>query len=174
MACIFLIKIFFVLSFVLLSFTRIYLGFVAVQYLSHVWLFVTPWTAACQASLSFTIPWVCSVSCSLSQWCHPTISSSVVSFSSCPQSFPASGSFPVSRLLASGGQSIGASDSASVFPVNIHSRFPLGLTGLISFQPKGLSRESSPAPQFKSINSLALSLCYSPTLTFCTWLLEKP
>ena len=85
-------------------------------------------------------PRVCSDSCPLSQWCHPTISSSVVPFSSCLQSFPASGSFPRSQLFASGGQSIGASASASVLPMNIQDWFPLGRTGWISLQSKGLSR----------------------------------
>ena len=80
----------------------------------------------------------CSNSCPLSWWCHPTISSSVVLFSSCPQSFPASGFFPVSQLFASGGQSIGP--SASVLPMNIDDWFPLGLTCLISLLSKGLSR----------------------------------
>ena len=75
---------------------------------------------------------------SLSRWCHPTISSSVVPFSSCPPSFLASGSFPMSQLFASGGQSIGV--SASVLPMNIQDRFPLGWTGWISLQSKGLSR----------------------------------
>ena len=84
-------------------------------------------------------PRACSYSCPLSQWCHPTISSSVVPFS-CLQSFPASGSFLMSRLCASGGQSIGASASASVLPMNIQDWFPLGLTGLISLQSKGISR----------------------------------
>ena len=85
-------------------------------------------------------PGACSNSCSLSRWCHPTISSSVVPFSSCPHSFPASGSFLMNRLLASGGQSAGASASGSVFPANIQGWFPLGLTGLISLLFKGLSR----------------------------------
>ena len=85
-------------------------------------------------------PGVCSSSCPLSQWCHPTISSSVSPFSSCPQSFPTSGSLPMSRFFASGGQSIGASASASVLPMNIQDWFPLGLTGLISLKSKGLSR----------------------------------
>ena len=85
-------------------------------------------------------PWVCLNSCPLSQWCHPTISFSVTPFSSCLQSFPPSGSFPMSQLFASGGQRTGASASASVFPMNIHDWFPLGLTGLISLQSKGLSR----------------------------------
>ena len=79
--------------------------------------------------------------CPLSRWCHPTISSSVVPFSSCLQSFPASGSLPVSQLFAWGGQSIGVSASASVLPMNIHW-FPSGQTGLISLQSKGLSRWS--------------------------------
>ena len=84
-------------------------------------------------------PRACSNSCPLSRWCHPTISSSVVPFSSCLQSFPASGSFQMSQFT-SGGQSIGASSSASVLPMNIQDWFPLGLTGLISLQSKGLSR----------------------------------
>ena len=78
----------------------------------------------------------------LSRCCHPTISPSVVSFSSCPQSFPASGSFQMSQFFASGGQSIGASISASVLPMNIQDRFPLGLTGLLSLQSEGFSRVS--------------------------------
>ena len=82
----------------------------------------------------------CSNSCPLSQWCHPTISSSVVPFFFCLQFFPASGSFAVSQLFASGGQMIRASASASVLPMNIQDWFPLGLTGLISLQSKGLSR----------------------------------
>ena len=84
-------------------------------------------------------PRVCSNSCALSWWCHPAISSSVIPFSSCPQSFPASGSFPVSRLFTSGGQSIGASASVSVLPMSIPGCFPLGLTGLMSLLSKGLS-----------------------------------
>ena len=77
-------------------------------------------------------------SCPLSQWCHPTISSSVVPFSSCPQSFPASGSFPMNQFFASGGQSIGVSASTSVLPMNIQDWFPLGWTGWISLQSKRL------------------------------------
>ena len=83
-------------------------------------------------------PGACSDSCPSSGWCHPTISSSVIPFSSCLQSFPASGSFPISQFFTSGGQSIGASASESVFPVNIQDWFPLGFTGLISLQSKGL------------------------------------
>ena len=85
-------------------------------------------------------PGACSNSCPLSWWCHPTISSSVVPFSSCLQSFPASGSFPMSQFFTSGDQSIGVSASASVLPMNIQDWFPLGLTGLISLQSRGLSR----------------------------------
>ena len=85
-------------------------------------------------------PGVYSNSCPLSWWCHPTISSSVIPFSSCLQSFPASGSFPVSQSFASGGQSIGVSASASVLPMNIQDWSPLGWTGRISLQSKGLSR----------------------------------
>ena len=106
-------------------------------------------------------PRVCSKLCPLSHRCHPTISSFVVPFFSCLQSFPASGSFPMSQFFASGGQSIKASASASVLPMNVQGLFPLGLTGLISLQSKGLSR-SSPTPQFKSISSLAPSLLYVP------------
>ena len=109
-------------------------------------------------------PTACSNSYPLSWWCHPTISSSVIPLSSCLQSFPASGSFQMNHFFASGGQTIGVSVSASVLPVNIQDWFPLGWTGLISLQSKGLSRVS-PTPQFKSINSLALSFLYSPTLT---------
>ena len=85
-------------------------------------------------------PSACSNSCPMSQWCHPTISSSVVPFSSCLQSFPASGSFPRSQFFTSGGQSIGVSSSVSVLSMNIQDWFPLGLTGLISMPSKGLSR----------------------------------
>ena len=85
-------------------------------------------------------PGACSDSHPLSQWCHPTTSSSVVPFSSCLQSFPASGSFLMSQVITSGGQSIRASALASVLPINIQDWFPLGLTDLISLQSKGLSR----------------------------------
>ena len=106
-------------------------------------------------------PGACSDSCASSQWCCTTISSSVISFSSHLQPFPASGSFPV--FFTSGGQSIGA--SASVLPMNIQDKFPLGLIGFIPLQSKGLSRIFSPTPQFKSISSSALVFLYHPTLT---------
>ena len=100
----------------------------------------TPWIAACQASLSITTPGVHSDSRSLSQWCHPPISSSVVPFSSCPQSLPASESFPMGQLFAWGGQSTGASALASVLPKKSQGWSPLEWTGWISLQSKGLSR----------------------------------
>ena len=106
----------------------------------------------------------CSNSCPHSQWCHPIISSSVVPVSSHLQSCQASGSFPVSQFFPSGGQSIGVSASASVLPMNIQGLFLLGLTGFISFSPRD-SQESSPTPQFKSINSSVLSFLCGPTLT---------
>ena len=105
-------------------------------------------------------PRVYPTSCPLSQWCHPTISSSVIPFS-CHQSFSASGSFQMSQVFTSGGQSIGVSASAPVLPMNIQDRSPLGWTPC---SPRD-SQESSPTPQFKSINSSALSFLYSPTLT---------
>ena len=118
-------------------------------------------------------PRVCSNSCPLSQWCHPTISSSVAPISSCPQSFPASGSFPVGQLFISGGQSTRASASASVLPVNIQDWFPLGLTRLISLLSKGFagvfSRTTIQKHQF---------FCAQPSLWsnshIRTWFLEKP
>ena len=85
-------------------------------------------------------PEACSNSCPSSQWCHPTISSSVIPFSSCPQCFPASGSFQMSQLFVPGGQSTGVSASTSVLPKNIQDWFPLGWTGWISLQSKGLSK----------------------------------
>ena len=109
-------------------------------------------------------PGVYSNSCPSSRWCHPTISSSVVPFFSCLQSFPASGSFPMSQVFTSGGPSIGVSAPASVLPMNIQGWFPLGWTGWISLQSRD-SQESSPTPQFKSINSSTLCFLYSPTLT---------
>ena len=99
----------------------------------------------------------------LSQWCHPAISSSVVPFSSCPQSLPASESLPMSQLFAWGGQSIGVSALASFLPKSTQDWSPLEWTGWISLQSRD-SQESSPTPQFKSINSSALSFLHSPTL----------
>ena len=114
--------------------------FSSVQSLSHVRLVVTPWTAACQAPRPSPSPGAYSNSCPSHHWWHPTISSSVVPFSSCPQSFPASGSFPMSQFFASGGQSIGVSASTSVLPMNTQVWSPLGWTGWIYLQSKGLSK----------------------------------
>ena len=125
------------------------------------------------ARLPCPTPGACSNSRPSSQWCHPTVSSSVVPFSSCLQSFPASGSFLMSQSFASGGQSIG-SFSFSISPSNEYS-------GQISFRIDWLdlpavqgTLKSSPTLQFKSINSSALSFLYSPTLTTITWPVEKP
>ena len=111
----------------------------SVQLFSCVRLFATPWTAACQAYLSI-LPGTCSNSCPLNRWCHPAISSSVTLFSSCLQSFPASGSFQMSQLLASSGHSIGVSAS-NISPSNEYSGLiSFRMTGWISLQSKGLSR----------------------------------
>ena len=109
-------------------------------------------------------PRVCSNSCPLSQRCHPAISFSVATFSSCPQFFPASQSFPMNWFFTSGGQSIGALGSASILPVNTQGWFPLGLTGWISLLSKGLLRVFS-STMVQSIKSWALSLLYGPTVT---------
>ena len=119
------------------------------------------------------IPGVYSNSSPLSQWCHPTISSSVVPFSSCLQSFPASGSFQMNHLFKSGGQSIGVSASISVFPMNIQHCSPLGWTSWISLQSKGLSRVfSNTTVQKHRFFSAQLSLQFNSHIH--TWLLEKP
>ena len=107
---------------------------------------------------------VCTNSYPKSWWCYPTIPSSVTSFSFGLQSFPVSESFPMSGLFPSGGQSMGASVSASILSMNIHGQFPLGFTALISLLYKRLLRVFS-TPQFESINSSGLSLLYGPTLT---------
>ena len=118
-------------------------------------------------------PRACSNSCLSNWWCHPTISSSVVPFSSHLQSFPVSGSFPRSQFFASVGQSIGASASASVFPMNIQNLFLLGLTGLISLQSKGLSRGfSNTTVQKHQFFHVHLSLWSNSHIHM--WLLEKP
>ena len=132
-------------------------------------LYVTPWTAAHRLPCPLPSPGACSNSCPLSQWCHSTISSSVIPFS-CLQSFPALGSFPLSWLFTSGGQSIGASASTSVLPMKIWDWFPLGWTDLISLQSKGLSRVFfSTTIQKHHFFSSLLSLWSSSHI--CTWLL---
>ena len=118
-------------------------------------------------------PGACSNSCPLSQWCHPKISSSVVPFSSCLHSFPASMLFSMSWLFTSGDQSIGAPSSASVLPMNIQDWFSLGWTGWISLQSKGLSRVfSNTTVQKHQFFSTQPSL--QPNSHIRTWLLEKP
>ena len=111
--------------------------------------------------------------CPSSGWCHPTMSSSVIPFSSHLQSFPASGSFPMSPFFTSGGQSIGVSATASVFPMSIQDSFPLGLTGLISLQSKGLSRVLSNTTDRKhQFFGTQPSLWFN--IQIHTWLLGKP
>ena len=118
-------------------------------------------------------PKACSNSCPLSWWCHPTILSSVIPFSSCLWSFPASGSFPKSQFFTSGGHSIGVSASASVLPMNIQDWFPLGLSSLISLQSKGLSRVfSNTTVQKHQFFGTQLPLRSNSHIN--TWLLEKP
>ena len=118
----------------------------SVHSVSCVWLFVTPGLQHMKPPCPSPTPGACSDSCPSSQWCHPTISSSVIPFS-CLQSSPASGSFTMSQPFPSGGQSIGASTTASVLPMNIQDWFPLGLTGLIFLQSKGVSRVLSKKKQ---------------------------
>ena len=149
----------------------IYSEIVVVQSLSHVQVLATPWNSVRQASLSITNSQSFSNSCPSSQWCHPTISSSVIPFSSCLQPFLASGSFPMSQI-ASAGQSVGASALASVLPMNSQGWFPLGLTGLISLQSKGLSGVFSNATvQNHQFFGAQLSLWFNSHTH--TWLLEK-
>ena len=122
---------------------RVMVQFSSVQSLSHIRLFVAPWTTACQASLSITDSRSSPKPCPSSRWCHSTISSSVLPFSSRPQSFPASGSFQMSQFFTSGGQSIGVSASATVLQMNTQDWAPLGWVGWISLQSKGLARAFS-------------------------------
>ena len=163
--------------------------FSSVQSLSHVRLCATPWTAAPRLPCPSPTARVYSDSCPLSRWCHPTISSSVVPFSSCLKPFPASGSFQMSQLFASGGQSIGVSASTLVLPINIQDWFPLGWTSWISLKSKGLSRVFSNTTvqkhqffgarsvQFSSVSQSCPTLCdpmigSTPGLPVCHQLLE--
>ena len=114
--------------------------FNSVQSLSCIRPFATLWTARARPPCPSPTPGVHPNPCPSSRWCHTTISSSVAPFSSCPQSFPASGSFQMSQLFTSGGQSIGVSASTSVLPMNTQAWSPLGWTGWVSLQSKGLSR----------------------------------
>ena len=149
-----------------------YLKLCSVQSLSRVRLLATPWTVARQASCPSPIPGVYRNSSPLSQWYHPTISSSVVPFS-CLLSFPASGSFPMIQLFASGGQSIGVSASASFLPKNTQDRPPLEWTGWISLQSKGLSRVFSNTIVQKH-QFFGAQLSSQSNSHIHTWPLEKP
>ena len=145
-----------------------------VQSLSHIWLFTTPWNAARQASLSFTISWSLLKFMTIESvmpsnhliLCHPLLLPPSV-FASKYQSFP------LSQLFASGGHGLGASSSASALPVNIQGWFPLGLTGLISLQSKGPSRVFSSTTVWKH-QFLGAQPFLSSSSQLCTWPLEKP
>ena len=141
--------------------------FSSVQLLSCFRIFATHESQHARPPCPSPTPGVHSDSCPSSPWCHPDISSSVVPFSSCPQSLPASESFQKSQLFAWGGQSTGVSALASFLPKKSQGLSPSEWTGWISLQSKGLSRVSL-TPQFKSINSSALSLLHSPTLPYMT------
>ena len=151
---------------------KIQAQFSSVHSLSCVWLFATPWTAARQASLSITNFW--NLLKLMSKSVMPrTISFSVIPFSSCLRSFPASGSLPMSQFFTSGGQSIGVSASASVLPMNIQGWFPLEPTGLISLQFKEVSRVffRTTIQRHQFFRARAFLLFSSH---IHTWLLEKP
>ena len=151
--------------------------FSSVQSLSCVWLFAPHGLQHARLPCPSPTPEACSNSCPSSWWFHPTISSSVVPFSSCLQSFPASGSFQMSHFFPSGGQSIGVSASASVLPMNIQDWFPLGLTGWISLQSKGLSRVFSNTTVQKHQFFCAQFFCVlslQSNSNIHTWQQEKP
>ena len=145
----------------------------SVQLLGCVRLFTTPWTAAHQGSLTITSSGVYPNPGPLSWWCHPTTTSSVVPFSSSPQPFPASGSFQKSQLFTSGGQSIRVSASSSVLPMNTQDWSPLGWTGWISLQSKGLSRVFSNSTVQKH-QFFGAQLSSWSNSHIHTWPLEKP
>ena len=146
--------------------------FSSVQSLRHVWLFATPWTAACQLSIS--ISWSLLKLMSIESVMPSNhLSSSVIPFSAHLQSCPVSGSFQKSQFFTSGGQSIGAWASTSVLPMNIQDWFPLGLSGLISLLSKGLLRVFSSTTVWKYQFSDAQSSLWSSSHIY-TWLLEKP
>ena len=143
----------------------------SLQSLSHVRLSVTHGLQHTRTPCLSPTPRVCSNSCPLNQWFHPTISSSVIPFSSCPQSFPASGSFQMSQLFSSGGRSTGVSASASVLPMNIQDWFPLGWTVGSPYSSRD-SQESNTTVQKHQFFSTQLSLQSNSHIH--TWLLEKP
>ena len=154
--------------------SRFILYFISVQF-NHSVMSDCLWLhgLACQASLSITNSQSLLKSCPLNQWCHQTISSSVIPFSSCLQSYPKSGSFQMTQLCASGGQSTGVSASTSVLPMNIQDLFPFGLTGWNSLQSRGLSRVFSNTILQKHQFFSTQLFFYSNTYIH-TWLLEKP
>ena len=147
--------------------------FSSVQSLSRVRLFGPHGLQLTRPPCPSPTPGVCWNSCPLSQWCQPTISSSVFPFSSCLQSFPASGSFTMSQFFPSGGQSIGVSASISVLPMNIQDWFPLGLSDWISLQSKGLSRVFYNTTVQKH-QFFRTQLSSQSNSRIHTWLLEKP
>ena len=151
----------------------VYLAPSSVQSLSRVQLFAASWATASRLPCPSLTPRAHSNSSPSSRWCHPTISSSVVPFSSYLQSFPASGSFLKSQFFTSGGRSIGVSASASVLPMNIQDWFPLGLTGLISLLSKGLSRVFSNTTVQKN-QFFGAQLSLESNSHIHTWPLEKP
>ena len=146
--------------------------FSSVQLVSHVQLLATPWIAAGQASLSISNSWGSPKLMCIESGCHPAISSSAVSFCSCPQSLPASGSFPMTQLFTWGGQSIGVSALASVLPMNTQD-WSLGWTGWISLQSKGLIRVFSSTTVQKH-QFFGAQLSSQSNSYIHTWLLEKP
>ena len=147
--------------------------FVVIQSLTHVQLFATPWAAACQASLPSLSLRDYSNLCRLSQWCHPTVSSSAAPFSSCPQSFPASVSFQWVGSSYQVAKVLELQLQASVLPMSIQGWFPLGLTGLISLQSKGLSGAFSSTIVWRhQFFSVLTSLWFSSHN--CMWPLGRP
>ena len=146
---------------------------VVAQLLSYVGHFATPWLQHARFPCHSLSPKVCSSSCPLSWWCHPTISSSVIPFSACSQSSPASGSFPVSQFFTSGSQSIGVWASASILPMTIQDWCPLGWTDWISLPSKGLSRVFSNTTVQKH-QFFGAQLSSQSNSHIHTWLLEKP
>ena len=155
------------------SVIHIYIYIRSDQSLSRVQLFASPWITVHQASLSITNPGVHSDSCPSSQWCHPAISSSVIPFSSCPKFLPASESFPMSQLFASGGQSTGVSASASFLPKKFQGWSPSEWTGWISLQSKGLSKvfSNTTVQKHQFFGTQPSSQSNSP---IHTWPQEKP
>ena len=153
--------------------THLFYLFSSVQLLSRVQIFVTPWITKARTPCPSPSPGVHSHSRPSSQWCHPAISSSVVPFSSCPQSLPASESFPMSQLFAWGGQNTGVSAWASFLPKNTQGWSPLEQTGWISLQSKGLSRVFSNTTVQKH-QFFSAQLSSQPNSHIHTWPLEKP